>query len=56
MFKMPKNFVGVLWTNHALHHYGDPHTMYGVSSPLWDYVFGTVYKKKSGDGPRLVTR
>jgi sterol desaturase/sphingolipid hydroxylase (fatty acid hydroxylase superfamily) len=23
------------------HHYDDDHSGYGVSSPLWDYVFGT---------------
>jgi len=30
------------WTYHALHHYKYPDKAYGVSSPLWDYVFGTV--------------
>jgi sterol desaturase/sphingolipid hydroxylase (fatty acid hydroxylase superfamily) len=28
--------------HHVLHHYHDPLKGYGVSSPLWDYVFGTV--------------
>ena len=27
---------------HILHHYKDPAKRYGVSSPLWDYVFGTT--------------
>ncbi|MCU0331435.1 MAG: sterol desaturase family protein [Candidatus Kapabacteria bacterium] len=27
---------------HMKHHYVDDHTAYGVSNPLWDYVFGTV--------------
>ncbi len=27
--------------HHLRHHYRDDHTGYGVSSPLWDYVFGT---------------
>jgi len=27
---------------HLKHHYLDDETGYGVSSPLWDYVFGTV--------------
>lgn len=27
---------------HLKHHYNDEHTAYGVSSPVWDYVFGTV--------------
>ena len=28
--------------HHILHHYHDPGRGYGVSSPLWDYVFGTL--------------
>lgn len=27
---------------HMKHHFVDPHTAYGVSNPLWDYVFNTV--------------
>jgi len=27
---------------HVLHHYKDPNRRFGVSSPLWDYVFGTM--------------
>jgi len=32
-----------LWLKqyHMRHHYKDDHHGYGVSSPLWDYVFGT---------------
>lgn len=30
---------------HLRHHYQDDHTAYGVSNPLWDYVFSTVPKK-----------
>jgi sterol desaturase/sphingolipid hydroxylase (fatty acid hydroxylase superfamily) len=26
---------------HLRHHYKDDHAGYGVSSPLWDYIFGT---------------
>jgi sterol desaturase/sphingolipid hydroxylase (fatty acid hydroxylase superfamily) len=35
-----------LWLKqyHMRHHYKDDHTGYGVSSPLWDYVFGTREK------------
>lgn len=28
--------------HHVLHHYQDPERRFGVSSPLWDHVFGTV--------------
>ncbi len=27
---------------HLRHHYEDEHTAYGVSNPLWDYVFRTI--------------
>jgi sterol desaturase/sphingolipid hydroxylase (fatty acid hydroxylase superfamily) len=30
---------------HVLHHYRDPAKRYGVSSPLWDYVFGTTARE-----------
>lgn len=35
-----------LWLkhHHVRHHYLDPEHGYGVSSPLWDYVFGTMYQ------------
>lgn len=38
----PKNFLKVLWVNHGIHHYKEPDRAYGVSSPLWDVVFGTL--------------
>ena len=28
--------------HHVLHHYHDPDKGFGVSSPLWDVVFGTL--------------
>ncbi len=27
---------------HLRHHYNDANTAFGVSNPLWDYVFATV--------------
>jgi sterol desaturase/sphingolipid hydroxylase (fatty acid hydroxylase superfamily) len=41
----PKNFFKELWINHSIHHYKDNTVVFGVSSPLWDYVFGTMPKK-----------
>jgi sterol desaturase/sphingolipid hydroxylase (fatty acid hydroxylase superfamily) len=41
-YQIPKNFFKVLWVNHAVHHYKDHSKAYGVSSPLWDYIFGTL--------------
>jgi sterol desaturase/sphingolipid hydroxylase (fatty acid hydroxylase superfamily) len=43
-FKAPKGIFNFLWANHAVHHYKDQSKAYGVSSPLWDYVFGTMPK------------
>jgi sterol desaturase/sphingolipid hydroxylase (fatty acid hydroxylase superfamily) len=45
-FQPPKNFLKVLWVNHAVHHYKDPDVAFGVSSPLWDYILGTMPKKE----------
>ena len=32
--------------HHVLHHYHDPEKGFGVSSPLWDIVFGTLNPTK----------
>lgn len=45
-YNPPKNFLKVLWVNHAVHHYKDPDSSFGVSSPLWDYLLGTLPKKE----------
>ena len=42
----PKNLFKKLWINHSIHHYKDNEIAFGVSSPLWDYVFGTIRRKK----------
>lgn len=44
-FKPPRNFLKQLWIHHSIHHYKDDKVAFGVSSPLWDYVFGTMPKK-----------
>ncbi len=42
-FKPPRlRVLKVLWRHHNLHHYRFPDKAFGVSSPLWDYVFGTM--------------
>jgi sterol desaturase/sphingolipid hydroxylase (fatty acid hydroxylase superfamily) len=46
-FQPPKNFLKILWVNHAIHHYKDPDVAFGVSTPIWDYVFGTAPKKNN---------
>lgn len=45
IYQPPKNFLKVLWINHSVHHYRDGDTVFGVSSPLWDYIFGTMREK-----------
>lgn len=40
----PKNIFKHLWINHAIHHYKDDKVIFGVSSPLWDYLLGTMPK------------
>jgi len=42
----PPKFLKALWRNHHLHHYKTPKKGFGVSSVLWDHVFGTVPKKE----------
>lgn len=41
----PQNMFKELWVNHSIHHYRNE-AVFGVSSPLWDYVFGTMPSKK----------
>ena len=42
IYQPPKNFLRWLWVNHSVHHYKDGDLVFGVSSPLWDYIFGTM--------------
>jgi sterol desaturase/sphingolipid hydroxylase (fatty acid hydroxylase superfamily) len=41
-WRPPNNIFKVLWVHHGIHHYKQPHRAYGVSSPLWDYIFRTM--------------
>lgn len=45
----PKNFLKALWVNHSVHHYKDGEVVFGVSSPLWDYIYGTMKLKEEKD-------
>lgn len=41
--RVPKNrFLNKLWLHHANHHYKNHDRSFGVSSQLWDRVFGTM--------------
>lgn len=41
----PPKYLKILWRNHHLHHYKYPDKAFGVSSILWDKLFGTLPKK-----------
>jgi sterol desaturase/sphingolipid hydroxylase (fatty acid hydroxylase superfamily) len=45
-FPMTGRIPKYLRAYHLRHHFKDDGTAYGVSSPLWDYIFGTVPDKK----------
>lgn len=42
MYKPPKNFMSIIWKHHNLHHFVGDDGAFGVSSPFWDHVFGTM--------------
>jgi sterol desaturase/sphingolipid hydroxylase (fatty acid hydroxylase superfamily) len=44
-----------LWRNHHLHHYKNDHMGFGVSSTLWDHIFGTMFdlKKEKEDKEKV---
>lgn len=61
-FSMKNRVARFLKEYHMKHHYVDDATAYGVSTPLWDYIFGTVpvwvknrrnKNKHKQDNPRL---
>jgi sterol desaturase/sphingolipid hydroxylase (fatty acid hydroxylase superfamily) len=39
----PYKWMKPLWRNHHLHHYKDDHKGFGVSTTIWDCVFGTMF-------------
>jgi len=43
----PPKFLKKVQVHHALHHYKYPNKAFGVSSPLWDYIFRTMPPKES---------
>ncbi len=43
----PRNIFKSLWVNHSVHHYKDGEIIFGVSSPLWDYIYGTMREKRT---------
>lgn len=51
----PFKWMKGLWRNHHLHHYKNDHMGFGVSSTLWDHVFGTMFdlKKEKEDKEKV---
>jgi sterol desaturase/sphingolipid hydroxylase (fatty acid hydroxylase superfamily) len=41
-FAMRSGYAKYLKRYHMMHHYKDPNTRFGVSSPVWDWVFSTA--------------
>ncbi|MEH0157662.1 sterol desaturase family protein [Limibacter armeniacum] len=41
-YRPPKNFFRILWVHHGIHHYKRNDKAFGVSSPLWDYIFRSM--------------
>jgi len=46
-FNMHSKFWLSIKNHHMLHHYQDEYKGYGVSSPFWDLIFRTTFKKSS---------
>ncbi len=51
----PFKWMKGLWRNHHLHHYKDEDKGFGVSSTLWDHIFGTMFdlKKEKEDKEKV---
>lgn len=56
IFRPPNNFLKKLWANHAIHHYSNNEILYGVSSPLWDYIFRTLPNTKDKDRVKIYVK
>lgn len=46
-FNPPCKWMKPLWRNHHLHHYKKQEKGFGVSSTLWDHIFGTMFNLKN---------
>jgi len=51
----PFKWMKPLWRNHHLHHYKNEHRGFGVSSTIWDHIFGTMFdlKKEKEDKEKV---
>jgi sterol desaturase/sphingolipid hydroxylase (fatty acid hydroxylase superfamily) len=53
----PFKWMKPLWRNHHLHHYKDEEKGFGVSTTLWDRIFGTMFdlNKEKEDTEKVKT-
>jgi sterol desaturase/sphingolipid hydroxylase (fatty acid hydroxylase superfamily) len=51
----PFKWMKPLWRNHHLHHYKNEHQGFGVSTTIWDRLFGTMFdlKKEKEDKEKV---
>lgn len=54
-YNPPFKWMKPLWRNHHLHHYKNEHQGFGVSTTIWDRVFGTMFdlKKEKEDKEKV---
>jgi sterol desaturase/sphingolipid hydroxylase (fatty acid hydroxylase superfamily) len=55
-FKQTSRIGKLIKRHHMLHHHADHSGGFGVSTPLWDYVFGTMPQVKKLGATRTTTR
>jgi sterol desaturase/sphingolipid hydroxylase (fatty acid hydroxylase superfamily) len=46
-WRPPFKWMKPLWRNHQLHHYKQQERGFGVSSTLWDHIFGTMFEPEN---------
>lgn len=56
IYPPPHNIFKTIWINHSIHHYKNGDSTFGVSSPLWDYIYGTLRVQKTKDDNYLFKR
>lgn len=51
----PFSWMKPLWRNHHMHHYKEQEKGFGVSSTIWDHIFGTMFdlKKEADDKEKV---
>jgi sterol desaturase/sphingolipid hydroxylase (fatty acid hydroxylase superfamily) len=51
----PFKWLKPLWRNHHLHHYTNEEKGFGITSTIWDHLFGTAFnqKKYKEDGAKV---